>query len=57
MQMDQLTAFLALAVKADFHIYMNVWTNIFKTGRAVSINDIFVQYSLIYQAFQLSINC
>ena len=43
-------------MKADLCLLMAVRAHIFKTGRAVSVNDILINDPLIYQALQLAVH-
>ncbi len=54
--MDQFSAFFTFAVKTDLCILIAVRFNIFKTGRAVPVNGILLDYALIDQRFQLTVD-
>ena len=55
-EMDQLAAFLTLAVETGRNIFMAVRPDIFKAGRTVSVNVIFFQDPFIDQVFQIPID-
>lgn len=56
MQMNEFPAFFTLTVKAGIRLRSFVLTYIFKTGRGIAINHIFLQNPLVDEQLQLSVN-
>ena len=54
--MDQPIAFFTFTMEADLRLHMAFRSNIFKAGRTVLVDHIFIQNALRYQAFQLPID-
>ena len=55
-QMDQLSAFLAFAMKAVLRIFMAVRFHILETGGTVPVNAVLFDDSLVDQAFQIPVD-
>jgi len=55
-QVNQPAAFLAFAMEAQLRIAMAFGPHIFKAGRAVAVDYVFVDNALVHQIFQLAIN-
>ena len=54
-KVDQLSAFLTFAMKTNVSGNMALCFDIFKAGRAVCINDVFIHYALVHKAFKPAI--